>query len=87
MMLVPRSGWAITNNVGTSASSMIRDVVWRSLMYRSRSSTNADSASTSSTLPSSEGWKRKNGSSIQRREPRVAPPSASTVTIRPIIAT
>ena len=46
---------------------------------------NADRARISSTLPSSDGWKRKNGNSIQRREPRVAPATPSTSTIRPII--
>ena len=40
----------------------------------------------SSTLPSSEGWKRKKGSSIQRREPLAATPMRSTSMIDPIIA-
>ena len=64
---------------------MIRDVISRSWSRRTRSMMNADSARISSTLPSSDGWKRKNGSSIQRREPRVAPATPSTSTIRPII--
>ena len=55
---------------GISASSMMRLVVSRSVRRRMRSTTNADSARTSSTLPSSDGWKRKKGSSIARREPR-----------------
>ena len=46
---------------------------------------NADRARISSTLPSSEGWKRKNESSIQRRDPRVAPATPSTSRIRPSI--
>jgi hypothetical protein len=50
---------------------------------------NADTASTSRTLPSSDGWKRKNGSSIQRFEPRVALASAKTsrmvLTISPYV--
>ena len=47
---------------------------------------NAERAITSSSLPSSEGWKRKNGSSIQRLEPRVAVASANTSRIEPIIS-
>ena len=39
---------------------------------------------TSSTLPSSDGWKWKNGSSIQRLAPRVAVASANTSRIEPI---
>jgi hypothetical protein len=50
-----------------------------------RSTRKPDSATTSSTLPSSEGWKLKNGSSIHEREPRVAPATASTSSIRPIV--
>ncbi len=56
---------------------MIRAVVSRP-MRRMRSTRKADSATTSSTLPSSEGWKLKNGSSIHARVPRVAPAIAST---------
>ena len=82
-MLVPRSGWAITNSVGRRARSMIREVVSRSPRRRSRSMMKADRASISSTLPSSEGWKRKNESSIQRRDPRVAPATPSTSKIKP----
>jgi hypothetical protein len=43
-----------------------------------RSTRKPDSATISSTLPSSDGWKLKNGSSIHAREPRVAPATAST---------
>ena len=39
---------------------------------------------TSSSLPSSDGWKRKNGSSIQRLEPRVAVARPNTRRIEPI---
>jgi hypothetical protein len=34
-------------------------------------------------LPSSEAWKEKKGSSIERREPRVTEPSSWTATIEP----
>ena len=50
---------------------MIRAVVWRPI-ERMRSTTKADSASTSRTLPSSEGWKLKPGSGIHAFAPRVA---------------
>ena len=52
---------------GMSASSITRLVVSRSCSRLILSITNADSARMRSTLPSSDGWKRKNGSSIQRR--------------------
>ena len=39
---------------------------------------NPDSASTSSTFPSSDDWRLKNGSGIQRCEPLAAVPIAST---------
>ena len=64
----------------------IRSVMRRSEPFLARSRTNAASVITSRTLPSSEGWKVKNGSSIQRRDPRVASPSMSTRMISPIIA-
>jgi hypothetical protein len=50
-----------------------------------RSTVNADSAMISSTLPISDGWSRKNGSSIQRLDPRVAPATANTSRISAII--
>ncbi len=50
-----------------------------------RSITNAANASISSSLPSSDGWKVKKGSSIHRREPRVAVPISSTSTMLAII--
>ena len=42
---------------------------------------NADSATTSRTLPSSEAWNEKNGVSIARREPRATEPSTWTARI------
>ena len=54
---------------------MIRAVVSRP-MRRMRSTTKADSDTISSTLPISDGWKLKNGSSIHARVPRVAPAMA-----------
>ena len=54
---------------------MIRAVTSRPIR-RMRSTMKPESAMTSSSLPSSEGWKRKNGSSIQRFDPRVAVASA-----------
>ena len=74
----PRSGCATTMIAGISASSITRLVVSRSCRRLIRSITNADRARIRSTFPSSEGWKRKNGSSIQRREPRAAAPSRNT---------
>ena len=64
---------------------MIRAVTSRPIR-RMRSTMKPDRAMTSSSLPSSEGWKRKNGSSIQRLEPRVAVASANTSRIEPIIS-
>ena len=74
----PRSGWAITNIAGTSAAIITRTVVSRSRSDRERSTTNADSETISSTLPSSEAWKEKKAKLIARVEPRAACPSAST---------
>jgi hypothetical protein len=51
-------------------------VVARSRSARTRSTTKPASATTSSTLPSSENWTSKNGSSIARRDPRVSEPSS-----------
>ena len=62
---------------------MIRAVVSRP-MRRMRSTRKADSATISSTLPSSDGWKLKNGSSIHARVPRVTPAIASTSSSSPI---
>ena len=46
---------------------------------------NAASASSSVSLPISDGWNWKNGSWIQRREPRVEKPSAKTAATSPIV--
>ena len=64
---------------------MIRAVTSRPIR-RMRSTMKPDSAMTSRSLPSSEGWKRKNGSSIQRLEPRVAVARPKTSRIEPIIS-
>ena len=74
----PRSGWAITSIAGTSAPSITRAVVSRSRRRRTRSTTNEASASTSSTLPSSDAWKEKKGRLIARCAPCAAWPSANT---------
>ncbi len=50
---------------------------------RERSARKPASTSTKSTFPNSEGWKVKKPTSIQRFEPRVAAPAAST---KPITA-
>ena len=57
--------------VGTSPSSITRAVVWRPIS-RMRSTTKPASATTSSTLPSSEGCRLKPGNSIHACAPRVA---------------
>ena len=64
---------------------MIRAVVWRPI-ERMRSTTKPDSASTSRTLPSSEGWKLKPGSGIHAFAPRVACAIPSTSRTSPIIS-
>ncbi len=64
----------------------MRLVVSLALTLRVRSTMNADSARISRTFPNSDGWKVKNGNSIQRREPRAAVPIARTRTINPISA-
>ena len=52
------------------ASSMIRAVVRRSCSRRERSTANAETtATTSSTLPNSDGCSWKNGSGIHRAAP------------------
>ena len=79
---VPRSGCRKTSAAGTSPSSSRRAVRWppsRASRGRSRS---RRARAISSSFPSSEGWKVKKGSSIQRRDPRAAVPSTSTRTIR-----
>ena len=45
----------------------------------------AASASSSVSLPSSDGWNWKNGSWIQRRDPRVEKPSRKTTATSPIV--
>ena len=40
---------------------------------------------TNSSFPNSDGWKRKNETSIQRREPRATVPTSATSTMSPII--
>ena len=74
----PRSGWAITSVAGISAPSITRAVVSRSRRRLPRSTTYADSAMISSTLPSSEAWKEKNGRLIARCAPWAERPSANT---------
>ena len=76
----------ITISAGTNPSSSNRAVRWRSEMRRPRSIANPASAATSSTLPSSDGWNVKKGSSIHRLEPRVAWPKSSTRMMVLIIA-
>ena len=49
-----------------------------------RSTMKADSATTSSSLPSSDAWKLKNGNWIARCDPRAEKPSAYTSRIEPI---
>jgi hypothetical protein len=58
---------------------MIRAVVSRPIR-RMRSTRKPDSATTSNTLPSSDGWKLKPGSSIHALVPRVLRAIASTTT-------
>ena len=74
----PRSGWAITNIAGISAASITRAVVSRSRSARERSTSRAARATISSTLPSSEAWKEKNGKLIARCAPLLACPAPST---------
>ena len=82
---MPRSGWAITSIVGISPSSITRAVVSRLPVAAQPVDDEARRARrTSSTLPSSDGWKVKSGVSIQRLDPRVAVASAKTSTIEPI---
>ena len=45
----------------------------------------AASASSSVSLPSSDGWNWKNGNWIQRRDPRVEKPSAKTAATSAIV--
>ena len=75
-----------TISAGTKPSSRSRAVCWRSLTRRPRSIANPARAAISSTLPSSDGWNVKKGSSIHRLEPRVAWPRSSTRMMLPIIA-
>ena len=75
----------MTSIVGSRPSSITRAVVWRPI-ERIRSTTKADSASTSRTLPSSEGWKLKPGSGIHALAPRVACAMPSTASRSAIIS-
>ena len=61
----------MTSIVGSSPSNITRAVVCRPIS-RMRSTTKPASATTSRTLPSSDGCRLKPGSSIQLRAPRVA---------------
>ena len=70
---------------GTSAINIARAVVSRSRSRRTRSTTNADSASTSRSLPSSDGWNESRNRSNERRDPRAVVPAAMTSRISPII--
>ncbi len=74
----PRSGWAITNIVGTSAAISTRTVVSRSRSRRERSTMNADSARISRILPISEAWKENSGKLIARCAPLAECPRPST---------
>jgi hypothetical protein len=71
---------------GNTASRMMRLVVSRSLMRRIRSTMKPASASTSSSLPSSDDWKLKKPMSIERFDPRAVAPIPYTSTIAPIIS-
>ena len=67
--------------------STARLVVSRSPRRRTRSTRNADSDRISRIFPTSEAWKLKKPSSIERCEPRAVAPSSITRRIEAIIAT
>jgi hypothetical protein len=71
----------MTRPAGMSVSSITLTVVSRPLSDRERSTTNADNATSSRILPSSEAWKEKKPTSIARRDPRATVPSACTARI------
>ena len=73
----------MTSIVGSSPSNITRAVVWRPIS-RMRSTRKPASATTSSTLPSSEGCRLKPGSGIHDFAPRVAAARASTTMIETI---
>ena len=77
----------MTSIAGKMAMSTARLVVSRSPRRRTRSTRKADSDRISSSLPTSEAWKLKKPSSIERCEPRAVAPSSITSRIEAIIAT
>ena len=79
------SGCRKTSRIGTSAEPERRPVVRHSSSRFARSARNAARKRTKSSLPNSDGWKRKKPRSIQRREPRAASPTRMTNTIAPVI--
>jgi hypothetical protein len=69
-----------------SAASMSADVVVRGSSIRfARSARKPASARTKSSLPNSDGWKRNEPTSSQRRDPRVTGPAAKTSNIVPTV--
>ena len=69
---------------GITASRTIRLVVSRSFSRLIRSTMKPASDTTRSTLPSSDGWKLRNGSEIARFDPRADTPSTYTSRIEAI---
>ena len=73
------SGWMKTSRIGGRASATAATTVRDSPIRLYRSARKPASARTISSFPNSDGWKRKNATSIHRREPRLASPSRKTM--------
>ena len=79
------SGWMKTSEIGIAATAIAPSGVRSSSIRLTRLARNAARNSVNSTFPNSDGWNWKKPTSIQRREPRVAAPAASTSSISPIV--
>ena len=82
---VPMSGWTNTSRIGSRPSPIAASGVRADWIECRRSARNPASTSTNSTFPNSDGWNLKKPTSIQRFEPRVAAPAASTSTMIPSV--
>ena len=84
MLFVAGTRWLHVTALLTTIAVAAGLVVSRSVRRLMRSTMNADNATTRSSLPSSEGWKLKNGSEIARFDPRAETPKAYTSRIEAI---
>ena len=73
------SGWMKTSSSAGSDSPIAASTVRGSPIRLKRSDRKPASARTISSLPNSDGWKRKKPRSIQRFDPRATVPARNTI--------